>query len=144
VGSPAIASSAGTTLVMWADRASADQPWMLRMRRIGSRAADDPRAFAPPGGSGAPFIAPSLVGLARGRFLAVWTEGAASGHQVRGATIDGSGSLEGPAFALSPPGSNAGQAEAALGADGRGVVGYLVSSPREGFELAAAGVSCAP
>lgn len=144
VGSPSVGVSGATTLVMWADRSNAEQPWGLRMRRITAQGGEDPQAFAPVGGPGAPFIAPSLVGLAGGRFLVVWTEGAAKSHQVRGATLDSSGKIEGAPFTLSPPTSNAGQAQVVLGVDGRGVVVYLVSSATEGFELAAAGITCAP
>lgn len=142
VGSPSVATSAGITLAMWADRSSPDQPWALRMRRArGSQAPEEARAFTPSGGPGAPFIAPSVVGLEAGRFLVVWTEGPAQSHQVRGATLNAEGQIDGAPFALSPPTVNAGQAQVALDPEGRGVVAYLVGNGH-GFEVAGAGVTC--
>ncbi|MFO0674286.1 MAG: GYF domain-containing protein [Polyangiaceae bacterium] len=143
VGSPSVASSGDVSLVMWADRANADAPWGIRMRRVTSQGAEEPLSFAPSGGLGAPFIAPSVIGLGGRRFFVVWTEGPAQGHQVRGATLDATGQIEGAPFVLSAPGANAGQAQAALADGAKGVVAYLVSSGK-GFELHASGVTCAP
>lgn len=143
VGSPSVAASGDVSVVMWADRATADAPWGIRMRRITSQGVEEPVSFAPPGGLGAPFIAPSVIGLGGRRFFVVWTEGSAQNHQVRGATLDATGQIEGAPFALSAPGANAGQAQAALTDGAKGVVAFLVSSGKS-FELVAAGVTCAP
>lgn len=141
VGSPAIATSGGALLLMWADRATPEQSWGIRMRRAAPSAAlGAPEAFAPQGGPGAPFIAPSVASLGGGRFFVVWTEGAGQSHQVRGLVVDENGQ-QGAPFAISPSGMNAGQAQVAFSSEGRGVAAFLASGAR-GFELAAIALTC--
>ncbi len=144
VGAPTIAASGGAVLLMWADRASASEGWSLRMRRSAPNAAlGEPHPFTPSGGPGAPFIAPSAIGLGGARFLVVWTEGSGQNHQVRASTIDENGDAIGSPIAISPTGVNAGQAQVALMPDGRGVVAYLASNAL-GYEVHAQSIICAP
>ena len=143
VGSPAIAASGDQVLVVWADRASASDAWGLRSQRtkIGE-APEAARAFNPPaGGLGAPFMSPGVTSLGGGRFLVVWTEGAVSSHQVRAQTLDAKGAQQGDALLISADGVNAGQGQAAIGTDGRGIVAYLASSGKT-FEVVATPISC--
>jgi hypothetical protein len=143
VGSPAITASGDYVLVVWADRASATDPWGLRWQRTKVGDAPEPaRAFNPPaGGLGAPFMSPGVTSLGGGRFLVVWTEGAVSSHQVRAQTIDAKGAFVGDALLVSADGANAGQGQGAIGTDGRGVVAYLASSGKN-FEVVATPITC--
>ncbi|WP_394844046.1 GYF domain-containing protein [Pendulispora brunnea] len=149
VGSPSIAASGDTVLVLWADRANADEPWSLRYQRwqatgtsASDRAAEAAKTFnVPAGGLGAPFMSPGVTSLGQGRFLVVWTEGPVSSHQVRAQTLDADGALQGSAFTVSSEGANAGQGQATVLPDGRGAVAYLVAGGK-GFELMATSVSC--
>jgi len=146
VGSPAIASSGDMVLVAWADRAGASDPWGLRWQRW--RQGEPPEATksveAPSGGLGSQYMSPGIAGLGGGRFLLVWTEGPVSSHQVRAQTIDSRGRTEGAALTISTEDANAGQGQAAVMADGRGLVAYIVANAGGGFELMATPVSCPP
>ncbi|MGH7329868.1 MAG: hypothetical protein ACREJX_16090 [Polyangiaceae bacterium] len=144
VGSPVIASSGNAALAVWADRASSSDAWGLRMQRwkVGEAppAAED---FTPPaGGLGAPYMSPGVASLTGGRFLVVWTEGPAQGHQVRAVTIGNDGQPQGEPITISAQGENAGQGQAAVTADGRGVVAYFVSNGPKAFALAATAITC--
>jgi len=143
IGSPAVAISSNVVMVMWADRASSDQPWSLRWTRFDSGGAPgEARTFTPPpGGKGQPIMSPALTAVPGGRFLLVWTEGPASGHAVRALTLGPDGTPIGDPLDLSADGMNAGQAQAAVGADGAGVVAFLESSSG-GFEVAASPITC--
>ncbi|MEO8799485.1 MAG: hypothetical protein ABI551_16455, partial [Polyangiaceae bacterium] len=144
VGSPAIASSGNAVLAVWADRASASDAWGLRMQRWKVGETPTPaEPFVPPtGGLGAPYMSPGVASLTGGRFLLVWTEGPAQGHQVRALTIGPDGAPQGDAITISAEGENAGQGQAAVTPDGKGVVGYLVSSGTKGFAVAATAITC--
>jgi GYF domain 2 len=144
VGSPAIAASGNSILAIWADRASASDAWGLRWQRW--KIGDAPTAaeeFTPPaGGPGAPFMSPGVASLGGGRFLVVWTEGSGQGHQVRALTIGADGQAQGLALTISADGENAGQGQAAVTADGRGVVAYLVSAGAKTFQVSATSITC--
>ncbi len=144
VGSPAIAASGNSILAIWADRASASDAWGLRWQRW--KIGDAPTAaeeFTPPaGGPGAPFMSPGVASLGGGRFLIVWTEGSGQGHQVRALTIGADGQAQGLPLTISADGENAGQGQAAVTADGRGVVAYLASSGPKAFQLSATSITC--
>lgn len=144
VGSPAIAASGNSVLAIWADRASASDAWGLRWQRW--KIGDAPTAaeeFTPPaGGPGAPFMSPGVASLGGGRFLVVWTEGSGQGHQVRALTIGADGQAQGLPLSISADGENAGQGQAAVTADGRGVVAYLVSAGAKTFQVSATAITC--
>lgn len=144
VGSPAIAASGNSVLAIWADRASATDAWGLRLQRwkIGE-APSAAEEFTPPsGGPGAPFMSPGVASLGGGRFLIVWTEGSAQGHQVRALTLGADGQAQGDALTISASGENAGQGQAAVNGEGHGVVAYLVSVGPKSFQVSASSISC--
>jgi hypothetical protein len=144
VGSPTVAASGEWILVAWADRTDASVPWGLRWLRWknGEAAPESTRVFTPPpGGLGEPIMSPSVAALGGGRFLLVWTEGPAAAHQVRAQTIDASGAFQGAALTISAEGANAGQGQAALAHDGKGVVAYLSSSGKN-YEVVATPITC--
>jgi hypothetical protein len=143
VGSPAIATAAGTSLVAWSDRTSSADPWSIRWTTFATGSAPHAAAiFAPPaGGKGGQAMSPSLAALPGGRFLLVWTEGPASGHQVRAVTLGQDGRPIGSPLNVSAEGINAGQGQAVATAEGNGVIAFLQSSS-DGFAVAAVSVNC--
>ncbi|WP_394842060.1 hypothetical protein LZC95_33905 [Pendulispora brunnea] len=148
VGSPSIAVSGETVLVAWADRTDRKDAWGLRYRTWRLPHANEPAAETPAstfevpeGGLGAPYIAPAVSSLGAGRFLLVWTEGPTSGHRVRGLTVDAEGHPQGSPLVISDEGENAGQAQAAILADGHGMVAYLAATPH-GFKVMATSITC--
>ncbi|HEY3819173.1 MAG TPA: hypothetical protein VGL81_18520 [Polyangiaceae bacterium] len=143
IGSPAIALSAGGVMVAWSDRASTDEPWRLRWTRFDAgSAATSAQTFSPPaGGRGEQAMSPSLAALPGGRFLFVWTEGPASGHDVRALTFGPDGKPLGAPLVISNAGVNAGQGQAAVTANGLGVVAFLESGGN-GFQVVATPIAC--
>jgi hypothetical protein len=144
IGSPALAVSANTVLVVWADRASTSDPWMLRLLRWQpGEAPGAPHAFAiPPGGMGEQAMSPGIAGLAAGRFLLSWTEGPVASHQVRAQTLSASGDVLGMPLTISGEGINAGQGQPAVLPDGNGVVAYMASPAGGTAEVVATPVQC--
>lgn len=142
-GSPTIAASGDSVVVAWADRATKDDPWGIRWtKRSISGAVTEPRALAiPEGGLGAPAMSPSVAGLGRGKFLLSWMEGPTAGHQVRALTFNADGAPSGTPLAVSASGVNAGQPQAVVGVDGRGVVAFL-SAKGKFNELMATPILC--
>jgi hypothetical protein len=143
IGSPAVAMSGSTVLVAWADRSSSDEPWRLRWTRFEAGGAPGAtQTFTPPaGGKGEQAMSPGVAALPGGRFLLVWTEGPASGHDVRALTLGADGAAIGAPLVISNVGVNAGQGQAAVTAAGRGVVAFLESSG-SGFQVAATPIVC--
>ena len=143
LGSPTLATSGGSVIVAWSDRASVQEPWQIRWTKLGaSGTADAPKQLAlPEGGLGTQAMSPSVAGLGGGRFVIAWSEGTPS-HQVRAQTLDADGSASGAALALSAAGINAGQPQIAVGPDGRGVVAFLAAKGKA-YEVHATPVSCA-
>jgi hypothetical protein len=143
VGSPAVAISNSIIMVAWADRASSEAPWKLRWTRFSAGSTPEPASdFAPPpGGKGEPFMSPSLASAPGGRFLLIWTEGPLSEHVVRALTLGPDGTPLGAPLELSPSGTNAGQAQAAITQGGDGVVAFLESGGK-GFQVAAVAITC--
>lgn len=142
-GSPSITASGDSIVVAWADRASKDDPWGIRWtKRSISGAVNEPRALnLPEGGLGAPAMGPSVAGLGRGKFLLAWMEGPTAGHQVRALTFNADGAPSGSPLAVSAPGVNAGQPQAVVGVDGRGVVAFLAAKGKFN-ELMATPILC--
>jgi hypothetical protein len=143
VGAPAIAVNDGAGIMVWADRASTDDPWRLRwVRFTEGEAPSTPQLFAiPPGGNGDQAMSPGLAVIPGGRFLVTWTQGPTSLHEVRGLTIWADGTPLGGPLTISSRGSNAGQSQAAVAPDGSGIIAYLESSS-SGFQVAVASISC--
>ncbi len=143
VGSPAIALSRDIVLVAWADHQSQSDPWRLRWVRFRKgQVLASPSGFSlPTGGKGVQAISPGLAVLPGRRFLLVWTEGPAAGHEVRAVTVSEEGDFLGSAFHASNADTNAGQAQAAVTDAGRGVVAFLESTST-GFQVVAAPIVC--
>lgn len=143
VGSPALAMNDGVVVAVWADRASADTPWSLRWTHFkAGQAPAPPTAFDPPlGESGEQAMSPAIAAIAGKRFLLVWTEGPASGHDVRAVTLSEEGELVGAPLSISSVGSNAGQGQAVVTAAGHGIVAFLESS-KAGFHVAGTPIVC--
>jgi hypothetical protein len=145
IGSPAIAIDEGVVMVAWADRASSDEPWRLRIANM--RAGDppgEPVTFTPPpGGPGGHVMSPGLAALPGWRFFLVWTEGPTSRQRVRGVTLTRSGQPVGNALEISNEGVHSGQGQVAVTASpgARGVVAFLAAT-EDGFELAARPIAC--
>jgi len=142
VGSPTVAMNGQSVGVAFADRASSAEPWGIRIGSapLGSFPAETTAFGVPPGGPGGAALAPALSGLLDGRWLLVWTEGGGGAHDVRAVTLDAKLSPVGAPFAVSGPGSNAGQGAVALH-DGYGLVAYLALT-EDGYEVWGAGVDC--
>ncbi len=143
VGSPSIAANDSVAMVAWAEKS---EGWSLRLARFALGQAPDPAqgiAFdLPAGGLGEQALSPSVATLPGGAFLLVWTEGPTSNHQVRAMVIDDHGKPAGSAFTISDEGVNAGQGQAAVLADGKGVVAFLASGAAKSFQVAATPIDC--
>jgi hypothetical protein len=142
VGTPTVAVNEQSVAVAFADRASSDEPWSIRIGAapLGSFPATTTPFVVPAGGPGGATLAPALSGLSDGRWLLVWTEGSGGNHDVRGVTLGADLAPIGSAFTVSREGSNAGQGAVALRA-GRGLVAYLALT-EEGYDVWGTGVDC--
>ena len=135
IGSPAVAIERGVVLVAWADRASPDAPWRLRVAHM--KAGDplgDPVDFTlPAGGPGGHAMSPGLAAIPGG-FLLVWTEGPTSHQRVRGVTLTLAGEPVGKALEISNEAVNSGQGQLAVTAPPkpRGAVAFLQATA-DGF-----------
>lgn len=143
VGSPALGVSGDRAFVIWSDRASAQEPWGMRYAVFGAGTEpSSPRTFAlPPGGLGEQAMSPGVTGLRGEQFLVLWTEGPVASHQVRGQVFDAKGEPHGSPLTISSDGVNAGQGQAAVLDDGRGVVAFLAANGKN-FEVHATPINC--
>ncbi len=140
VGAPAIDARGDSVIAAWTQRDAHRGPWTLRWTRWrhGARAGALQR-LSPLGAENA--IAPSVAALADGSFLLSWTEGGAGHHRVRAQLFGPNDQPVGTAFDVSAAGVDAGQAQIALAAEGRGAAGYLVARG-SGFDLVATPIAC--
>ena len=114
--------------------------WWVRFRS--GDAPGTPTLFSPPpGGPGEQAMSPGVTALSGGRFLIVWTEGPPSAHQVRALTVSSAGAALGAPLLVSGDGMNAGQGQAAVNANGQGVIAFLESRGQR-FEIAATPIAC--
>jgi hypothetical protein len=143
VGSPAIAFNEGTVVVAWAQRPSPADRWQIGWTRFrAGDAAGEPSSFSPPpGGRGGDVMSPALSVVPGGRFLLVWTEGPAAGHEVRALTSSPEGAPIGDPLSISTGATNAGQGQVTVTSSGRGVVAFLESSGT-GFHVVATPIVC--
>ncbi len=141
VGSPSVATNDSIALVAWAEKSDA---WSVRLSRMAlGEAPDQAIAFdVPAGGLGEQALSPTLAALPGGAFLLVWTEGPTSNHQVRAMVLDDHGKPAGKAFTVSEDGVNAGQGQAGVLPDGKGVVAFLASAPQKTFQVVATPIEC--
>jgi hypothetical protein len=143
VGSPAVAMNDGFAVVAWSDRPSPGDPWRLRWVRFkAGEAASEPNTFTPPaGGKGEQAMSPGLAAIPGRRLLLIWTEGPTSRHDVRGLTLSEDGTTIGAPMNISSEGVNAGQGQAGVTANGKGLVAFLESTD-DGFQVLATPISC--
>jgi hypothetical protein len=145
IGSPAVAINEGVVMIAWADRASSDEPWRLRIAHM--KAGDppgEPASFTPPpGGPGGHVMSPALAALPGQRFFLAWTEGPMSRQRVRGVTLTRSGQPLGKPLEISNEGVHSGQGQIAVTAspEARGVVAFFAATA-DGFELAVRPIAC--
>jgi hypothetical protein len=144
IGSPTIALEDGIVFAAWADRATPDEPWRVRWVRFKTgENPGEPTTFAPPpGGPGEQTMSPAVMAVPGKRFLLVWTEGPQARHDVRALTFGEDGAPIGAPLVISGQGANAGQAQVAVTASGRGAIAFLESTD-DGFQVAATPVTCA-
>ena len=146
VGAPSLGTNGSQIAAVFAWRASATDPWALRIS-IGAKGSPLPLATpftVPTGGPGGDVFAPSISGLAGGRWLLTWTEGSSGARVVRVATLAPDGQVQdNSALALSPASTSAGQASAVtFGTDGVMVVFLTSSKTKNVFDLWASSLRC--
>ncbi len=145
IGAPAVAIDEGLVMIAWADRASSDEPWRLRIAHM--KAGDppgEPASFTPPpGGPGGHVMSPALAALPGQRFFLVWSEGPTSRQRVRGVTLTRSGEPLGKPLEISNEGVHSGQGQVAVTASpgALGVVAFLAATA-DRFELAVRPIAC--
>src|SRR6478736_4194574 len=90
---------------------SADGNWQIRIGRAktGTVPASTSVIPLPKGGPGGDAFAPDIAGLPDGRWVMVWTEGAAGSRAIRAQTFTHDFTPLGDPIALSPPAGNFGQ-----------------------------------
>ncbi len=139
--SPALAESGDDVLVVWSEQREGSEQWSLGGASVAPCGHATPLELdVPMETADADAIQPALAAVDAHRFLLVWTEGPVSGRQVRAVAIEPSGRAVGPALSVSS-GAESGWGHAALGADGRGAVVYLVPTST-GFAVAATPIEC--
>jgi hypothetical protein len=145
VGSPALAVVGSDLVVAWAER-SHSGPWNIRWLRWrpGLSAPVAHRLALPAGGLGEQAMSPGVAAIDRERLLMVWTEGPVAAHQVRAQALRLDGAAVGAPLDLSASGVYAGQGNAVVLPDGRGVIAYLASTGAGQFDLVGVPIACAP
>jgi hypothetical protein len=143
LGKPRHATNGSQMAVVFASRPEDESaPWQLRLARadVGAAPTHDEALPLPEAGPGGEAIAPDLVGLSDGRWLAMWTEGTAGQRAIRAQTYDAQFVPIGDPIALSPPAGSFGQAT--LAALGSAVVVAFLQANEETYELWGATLRC--
>jgi hypothetical protein len=109
VGTPALVTRGGITLISFAARANAQAKWGVRLAL--AAAGQLPQASRPFGGTEitSNAISPTAGGLGDGRWLLQWTEGNSGAYRVRLQTLGPDFKPLGDPVTVSPAGANAGQ-----------------------------------
>lgn len=141
VGKPRASWNGKEVAVTFADKPEGS-PWQVRVgHAAGGTVPTITKAFdLPAGGPGGDAIAPDIVGLADGRWILMWTEGAAGTRAIQSITLAPDFTPIGDAIALSPPSGNFGQAQ--LGVVGKYVTVLFLQKGDEDFELWGAVLQC--
>jgi hypothetical protein len=142
VGSPSLATHGEAWLIAFASRPDADAKWgvVLVAGRDGQPPGSTRSFVIPPGGPGVETISPSAAGLANGRWLLQWTEGASGNRQVRVQTLTPELDPIGGAITLSAVEDNAGQGT--VQAVGSGAVSVFIVIRNETRQLWGAALTC--
>lgn len=135
VGKPVLGWNGRELAVVFADRPDDASPYKIRLGHAaaGSIPAETTVIELPAGGPGGDAFAPGIAGLPDGRWLLVWTEGAAGSRAVRAQTMGPDFAPVGDPIALSPPAGNFGQG--ILGVAGRYVTAVFLSKGKSSYEL---------
>jgi hypothetical protein len=142
LGQPNIAASGSHVMVTFAGRASDADPWAVHTLLVPPDGTGGPSQRLPqlPGGPGGDAIAPTAAGLAEGRFVLQWSEGAAGHRLVRVQTLDAQLQPWGPTVNVSPADTNAGQG--VLWVNGAYAVSLFVVNVGRSAELWATSLQC--
>ncbi len=118
-----------------------ETPWKLSIARAPLGTVPSVAELElPAGGPGGDAIAPDLIGLKDGRWLAMWTEGKSGERAIRAQTYDSALEPIGDPIALSPPAGSFGQA--VLGVVGTYTTVAFLQAADEGFEMWGAVLQC--
>lgn len=141
VGKPSAAWNGREVAVIFADRPDPEGKYEIR---IGHAAGHVPATTTvlplPKGGPGGDAFAPDIAGLADGRWLIMWTEGASGSRAVRAQTLDADFTPLGDPIALSPPAGNFGQG--AIGIAGGYAATVFLSKGSSSYELWGSVLQC--
>jgi hypothetical protein len=142
VGKPAAAWNGREAAVIFADRPAADSRYEIRIGhgKAGAVPATTAVLPLPKGGPGGDAFAPDIAGLPDGRWLIMWTEGAAGSRAVRAQTLGPDFAPLGDPIALSPPAGNYGQG--AIGIAGGYAATVFLSKGEKSYELWGAVLQC--
>ncbi len=142
VGKPMTGWNGRELAVVFADRPAEDAPWQIRLGRAKPPVppASTVVVALPKGGPGGDAFAPGIAGLPDGRWLLVWTEGAAGGRAIRAQTLAADFTPVGDPIALSPPAGNFGQGIVAI--SGAYAATVFLSKGRSSYELWGAILQC--
>jgi hypothetical protein len=142
VGKPAVGWNGREVAVIFADRPEAEGRYEIRVGHAGPGTM--PKATTviplPRGGPGGDAFAPEIAGLPDGRWLLMWTEGAAGSRAVRAQTFASDFRALGDPIALSPPAGNFGQG--IIGVVGEYAATVFLSKGSSSYELWGAVLQC--
>ncbi|MFO0758599.1 MAG: GYF domain-containing protein [Byssovorax sp.] len=135
VGKPSSGYNQAELAVIFADKPEGGERWEIRVGRApaGQIPTSSQVVPLPKGGPGGDAFAPDIAGLPDGRWLMIWTEGAAGSRAVRAQTFAPDLTPLGDPIALSPPAGNFGQGGIGI-ASGYAAAVFL-SKGSLGFEL---------
>ena len=131
---PSLAATGSDIAIAWASRASALAPVSVKVA-LGPNATLPLKPITLPSSAGGPGVdatSPLILGLAEGRWLLAWTEGAAGKEQTRALTLSPEGEPIGTAFAISRDEVGGSLASLTMGTGGAGLALYLSPSKTHG------------
>ncbi len=142
VGKPASGWNGREIALIFADRPDEDGHYEMRIGHAapGVLPASTTVLPMPKGGPGGDAFAPDIAGLPDGRWLLVWTEGAAGSRTVRAQTLTPDFAPLGDPIALSPPAGNFGQG--VIGVAGVYAATVFLSKGASSYELWGAVLQC--
>jgi hypothetical protein len=142
VGKPSGGWNGREIALIFADRPEEDGHYEMRIGHASPGALPASTAVLPmpKGGPGGDAFAPDIAGLPDGRWLLVWTEGAAGSRAVRAQTLNPDLTPLGDPIALSPPAGNFGQG--VIGIAGAYAATVFLSKGASSYELWGAVLQC--
>ncbi|APR83082.1 Hypothetical protein A7982_08431 [Minicystis rosea] len=142
VGKPSAGWNGREIAVIFADRPEAHGRYEIRIGHAPSTKVPATTTVLPlpRGGPGGDAFAPDIAGLPDGRWVIMWTEGAAGSRAVRAQTLSADFIPLGDPIALSPPAGNFGQG--AIGITGGYAATVFLSKGSSNFELWGAVLQC--